>query len=106
MIKSRGYRIEMGEIESVLHDHPDLIISAVVPIPDVENTNLIHAFVVSNNASPRNGEKLDEKAVKKFCSKFLPRYMIPTFITFLSELPETHNGKVYKERLKELANNR
>jgi len=106
MIKSRGYRIEMGEIESVLHDHPDIIRSAVVPIPDVENTNLIHAFVVSNNSSPRNGEKLDEKAVKKFCSKFLPRYMVPTFITFLSELPDTHNGKVDKVRLKELASNR
>lgn len=106
MIKSRGYRIELEEIESVLHNHPDIIRSAVVPVPDIENTNLIHAFVVSNNTSPRNGEQLNEKAVKNFCSKSLPRYMVPTFITFLSELPETHNGKVNKTRLKELANNR
>ena len=106
MIKSRGYRIELEEIESVLHNHPDIIRSAVVAVPDIENTNLIHAFVVSNNDSPRNGEKLDEKAVKNFCSKSLPRYMIPTFITFLSDLPETHNGKINKTRLKELANNR
>ena len=103
MIKSRGYRIDMDEIESVLHNHPDISRGAVVPVPDVENTNLIHAFIVLTNNACMEGRELNEKIIKNFCSQYLPRYMVPTFVTFFSEMPETRNGKVNKIKLKELA---
>ena len=34
MIKSRGYRIEIGEIETVLCNHPEIKNAVAVPIPD------------------------------------------------------------------------
>lgn len=103
MVKTRGYRIELEEIESVLHNHPDISRGVVVPVPDLENTNLIHAFVVLSDTLHKEGKKLNEKVIKNFCSKYLPRYMVPTFVTFLSEMPETTNGKVNRVKLKELA---
>lgn len=105
MIKSRGYRIEIEEIESVLHKHQDVNRCAVVPVPDLENTNLIYAFIVLNNPVDENTGKpmLNEKTIKTFCSEYLPRYMVPAFVKFLLEMPETHNGKIDKLKLKELA---
>lgn len=102
MVKTRGYRIELEEIESVLHNHPDISRSIVVPVPDLESTNLIHAFIVANSTDQTSTE-LNDKIVKNFCSKYLPRYMVPAFVTFLSDMPETHNGKVNRVKLKELA---
>jgi amino acid adenylation domain-containing protein len=102
MIKSRGYRIEIEEIESVLHNHPDIKRSVIVPVPDLESTNLLHAFIVPED-SANQGEAISEKMIKNYCSKYLPRYMVPAFITFCSEIPETHNGKVNRIKLKELA---
>jgi amino acid adenylation domain-containing protein len=99
MIKTRGYRIELEEIESVLHNHPEISRSVVVPVPDLESTNLIHAFVVPNIEE----SKINDKVVKSFCSKYLPRYMVPAFVTFLSEIPETHNGKINRVKLKQIA---
>ena len=70
---------------------------------DILDTNLIHAFIVTNNTSSEEGVELNERTVKNFCSKYLPRYMVPAFITFLSEVPETHNGKVDRVKLKKIA---
>lgn len=102
MIKSRGYRIELDEIESVLHRHPNIYRAAIVALPDLENTNLIKAFVVLHNSANNNDEVLDAKEVKSFCSKYLPRYMVPTFVEICKELPETQNGKIDKVKLKKL----
>lgn len=102
MVKTRGYRIELEEIESVLHNHPEINRSVAVAVPDLESTHLIHAFIVASNIDPKSRE-LNDKIVKTFCSKYLPRYMVPAFVTFLSEMPETHNGKVNRVKLKELA---
>lgn len=103
MIKSRGYRIELEEIESVLHRHPSIYRAAVVPVPDLENTNLIKAFVIPHSSGTgKNDIIVDVKEIKVFCSKYLPRYMIPAFVEICKDLPETQNGKIDKVKLKEM----
>ena len=34
MIKKRGYRVELGEIEACLYRHPEIVEAAVVALPD------------------------------------------------------------------------
>ena len=41
MIKSRGYRIEVGEIEAAIYSHPEIKEAAVIPVPDELITNRI-----------------------------------------------------------------
>ena len=91
MIKSRGYRVELGEIESVLYNHPNIQEVAVVGIPDELVGNRIKAFLVS-----KTGKQISSSEMKCFCGENLPNYMIPDDIKFLANLPKTGTGKIDK----------
>lgn len=93
MIKSRGYRIEIGEIESALYSHAGVQEAAVVPIPDDEIGNRIKAFVVAN-------AEVSSAELKAHCAVHLPHYMLPHAFDFLDALPKTSTGKIDKQRLR------
>ena len=88
MIKSRGYRIEVGEIETALYSHPDVEEAAVIPVPDEEIGNRIKALVV-----PRS-RALKAQELAAFCDGKLPKYMVPHLIELRSSLPKTSTGKM------------
>jgi acyl-CoA synthetase (AMP-forming)/AMP-acid ligase II len=89
MIKSRGYRIELDEVESVLYTHPEISEAAVVAVPDEMIGNRIRAFVARVD-----GSHLEAAALRDHCLQKLPRYMIPETFEFLGSLPKTSTGKV------------
>ncbi len=95
MIKSRGYRIELDEIETVLYNHPVIEELAVFAVPDEEVTNIIKAIVVC-----RAGQTVSQSALQGFCAQSLPKYMIPDTIEFRESLPKTSTGKVDKTSLR------
>ncbi len=89
MVKVRGYRIELAEIEIVLAQHPEIREVAVVVVGQEMQARLT-AFLVP--AHPDRQPSLLE--MKHYCAQRLPRYMIIDTICILSELPRTRNGKV------------
>lgn len=99
MIKSRGYRIEIGEIESVLCNHPEIKNAVVIPIPDELIGNRISAIVV-----PLTVGKINKEDILHYCSQHLPRYMIPEIVEFLDSLPATSSGKVDRTKLSDILN--
>jgi len=94
MIKSRGYRIEIGEIEAAIYSHPEIKEAAVIPIPDELITNKIKAFVVL-----QKGKTLEPADIRGFCSEKLPHYMVPEIVEFRDDLPKTSTGKINKPAL-------
>lgn len=94
MVKSRGYRIEIGEIETVLCNHPNIKNAVVVPIPDELVGNRISAIIV-----PLTPDKITREDIVQYCSQQLPKYMIPEVIEFRDSLPVTSSGKVDRKRL-------
>jgi amino acid adenylation domain-containing protein len=96
MIKTRGFRVELGEVEAVLHRHPEVAQAAVVARPDPDLTHTLHAFVV-----PAAGAALGEAALLRWCREHLPGYMVPAGIRVLRELPTGRSGKVDRLRLAE-----
>lgn len=94
MIKSRGYRIELDEIEIVLNSHPSIRQAAVIAVPDELIGNRIIAYV-----SLIEGKELQVKELLDFCSKTLPKYMIPELIEYCYSLPVTSNGKIDRKSL-------
>jgi amino acid adenylation domain-containing protein len=94
MIKSRGYRIEIGEIESVLCSHPEIRNAVVIPIPDELIGNRLSAIV-----EPLTPGKITKDDIVKYCSAQLPKYMIPEMIEFRDSLPTTSSGKVDRKKL-------
>jgi len=96
MIKSRGYRIEIGEIETVLCSHPEIKNAVVVPIPDELIGNRLLAVV-----EPLLIDKISRDEVLKYCMAQLPRYMVPEAVQFRECLPMTSSGKVDRKKLSE-----
>jgi len=88
MVKTRGYRVELGEIEAALYSHPDINEAAVVPVEDELAGNLLHAFV-----SLHGGSTLTKDGIIAYCASKLPRYMIPDEISIEERLPKTSSGK-------------
>jgi amino acid adenylation domain-containing protein len=98
MIKKRGYRVELGEIESCLYHHTAIKEAAAIAISDDEHGGRVKAFV-----STHDGSKLSLIALKQFCSERLPPYMVPDLFGFQPSLPKTSTGKIDYQRLKALA---
>jgi acyl-coenzyme A synthetase/AMP-(fatty) acid ligase len=94
-IKTRGYRIELDEIESVLVSHPNIIETAVYYLKNEEDLS-VEAVVV---LSEPGGET--EENIKKFLALKLPAYAVPRRIYFSDKIPRTSAGKIdYKELIK------
>jgi amino acid adenylation domain-containing protein len=89
MVKVRGYRVELGDIEAALFDHAGVADAAVVALPDDEGQNRLHAAVVA-----RAGAALTVQELQRHCVARIPRYMVPERIVWMDALPRTSTGKV------------
>lgn len=99
MIKSRGYRIEPGEIEAVLHSHAGVAEAAVVPVADDVMGHRLVAYV-----APLPGGAVKGGDLLLHCRAHLPTYMLPDRIEIQVTLPKTSTGKIDRHRLQEESN--
>ena len=95
MIKKRGFRVELGEIEACLYRHPEICEAAVIALPDDILGMKVHAHVAC-----KENKKLSLIELKTFCSKHIPIYMIPDVFSFHPTLPKTSTDKVDYQALK------
>lgn len=93
-IKSGGYRIDLGEIETALVRYPNVVHAAAVAVPDPLLENRIHAFLAQGAHIA-----LEPDALRAHCASLIPAYMQPHEIHLLSELPLNASGKINKKRL-------
>jgi amino acid adenylation domain-containing protein len=93
MVKIRGYRVEVGEVERALHAHPQVKEAGVVAEERPPRERYLAAYVVPAS-SP--GPTVDE--LRRFLKGTLPDYMIPSAFVFLDALPLT-NGKLDRRAL-------
>lgn len=95
MIKKRGYRVELGEIEAALYRHPEVKEAAAVAVATDDGPR-VTAFLCT-----KSGERLSLIGLKKFCMEQLPQYMMPDVFLFITALPKTSTDKIDYQRLKE-----
>lgn len=89
MVKRRGYRVELGEIEAALARHQDIREAAAVAVPDPASGVRITAFV-----SCHPGRSTSIIALKTHSSRCLPPYMIPDQFKVVEALPRTSTDKI------------
>jgi amino acid adenylation domain-containing protein len=96
MVKTRGYRVELGEVETALYAHPAIREAVVLPVPDELLGSRLRAVICVDGPGG-----LAREEVLDHCRRRLPGYMVPDVVEFREALPRTSNGKVDRVRLVE-----
>ncbi|MGW7281847.1 amino acid adenylation domain-containing protein [Streptomyces sp. NPDC054844] len=94
-VKIRGYRVELGEIQTVLTEHPDIreaFVTVHEPVPG--DRRLIAYWTATAGEADPSPETLAEH-----CAGRLPDYMVPAAFVTLDALPLNANGKVDRRAL-------
>jgi len=96
LITSGGRTIYPAEIEEVIYQHPDVIETAVIGVPDERLGESIKAVIMI-----RKEGKVTEAEIIKFCQQRLPEYAHPKSVAFVEQLPRNPAGKVLRKALQE-----
>ncbi|WP_369216743.1 amino acid adenylation domain-containing protein [Streptomyces flavofungini] len=89
-VKVRGYRVELGEIESALRRHPGITDAVVLAVPGPAETELV---------AVHTGEPLKGTDVMLWLRKRVPVHMVPRRYAHLDALPLNPNGKTDRPAL-------
>ncbi|MEU4178873.1 amino acid adenylation domain-containing protein [Streptomyces sp. NPDC026589] len=88
-VKVRGHRIELGEIQAVLADHPSVGQAVAAVSADAEGARRIVGYVRA-----ASGGRPDVGALREFVAGRLPEYMVPAVVMVVESFALTPNGKV------------
>ena len=93
-IKTRGYRVELSEVEAVLAAHAAVTAAAVYTVPDEQGTHRIEAAVTV-------AAKADVSAadLRQHAANHLPPYAVPEAVEILDHFPRTSTGKIDRQGL-------
>jgi acyl-CoA synthetase (AMP-forming)/AMP-acid ligase II len=88
-VKTRGYRVELGDVEAAIAANPAVVDCAVVAVPDEAVSNRLVAYVVARAESDLLAD----------CATRVPKYMVPERFEVIASLPVTSTGKIDRTRL-------
>lgn len=104
VIKSSGYRIGPFEVESALQEHPAVVESAVIGVPDPDGVRgqLVKAYVVLKEGYEPSEEL--KKELQKHVKDVTAPYKYPRIIEFVDAdyLPKTQSGKIKRKELRKM----
>jgi amino acid adenylation domain-containing protein len=93
-VKVRGVRVEIGEIETILGAHPDILAAVVVACRDSAGTDRLVAYFVARPADVPSAQ-----ALRDYLAEKVPGSLAQTAFVRLDELPVLPNGKVDRRAL-------
>jgi crotonobetaine/carnitine-CoA ligase len=96
-IRRRGENISAYEVEEVINSHPDVVQCAVVgvKVDDAGGEDELLAHIVSSS------ETLEARALLDWCVPRMPRYALPRFIEFVTDIERTASGKIRKQAIRD-----
>jgi amino acid adenylation domain-containing protein/non-ribosomal peptide synthase protein (TIGR01720 family) len=92
-VKINGYRIEPGEIETVLNSYGNVETGCVEVMSEGEGRYSLAGYYV-----PRAGG-CDREALRQHLARLLPHYMVPSFLVELGAMPINSSGKINRAAL-------
>ena len=98
VIISASYRIGPFEVESALAEHPAVVESAVIGIPDKVRGQIVKAFIVLAEGFEPSDVLIKE--IQTHVRTTTAPYKYPRLIEFVEELPKTISGKIKRAELR------
>jgi amino acid adenylation domain-containing protein len=98
-VKLRGYRIDLGDIESALRQSPVIREAVVLPRQDAAGDQRLVAYV--SLKEERTPQELNVH-LRSFLKDRLPKYMLPNDYVTLDAMPLSPNGKIDRNALRQL----
>ena len=98
-VKIKSYRVELMDIEVHMKRFQG-VDEAVCFVKEKRNKKMLAGVV-----RPKQNSKLDLKELKRFITQHLPHYMVPNKIFILDEMPVNRNGKIDRQKVKEIYQN-
>jgi long-chain acyl-CoA synthetase len=89
-----GFNVFPTEVEEVLSQHPGVLESAVVGVPDPITGEAVRAFVV------RRDDSVTAMQIIAFCRRLMTNYKVPKDVVFVDNLPKTSVGKILRRNLR------
>lgn len=102
MVKLRGYRIEMGEIEAVLSSLEEVDLVCVLPLSRTDGTIYKLMAVIQPAATCSEHGRALTKHLKENVKDTLPSYMIPGTFRYVAAIPLNPNGKADRKALAQM----
>ena len=94
MVVVSGFNVYPNEVEDCLADHPGILESAVIGVPNAATGEAVKAFVV------RKDLHLTAEDVRAHCKAHLTAYKVPKFVEFRDTLPKSNVGKILRKDLR------
>ncbi|MCA9670755.1 MAG: amino acid adenylation domain-containing protein [Myxococcales bacterium] len=94
LVKSRGYRIEIGEIELAMNAVDGVQQGVIVTVPDDLIGNRIIAWVELDGS-----REVEPNDIIAYCRERLPHYMVPEIVEIETPLPKTSTMKIDRKGL-------
>ncbi|HET9634663.1 MAG TPA: AMP-binding protein [Gemmatimonadaceae bacterium] len=91
VVKLRGFRVDLGEVERWLSRAPGVRLCVVAPYPDATSATTLLAFVTPSD--------VETTTAFAWLRSQLPAYMLPSAIVPLERFPQTPSGKIDRRRL-------
>lgn len=98
LISSGAYRISPFEVESALLEHPEVVESAVIGVPDETRGQLVKAFIILKTPEKAGPELIAD--IQDFCKNLTAPYKYPRQIEIVDSLPKTISGKIRRVELR------
>jgi amino acid adenylation domain-containing protein/thioester reductase-like protein len=93
-VKVRGLRVELGEIETKLRQHPLVEDAVVILREDATDDRRLAAYYVV-----KSGSELKTSELRRFLKSQLPSFMVPAHLIQLAALPVAPGGKIDRSAL-------
>jgi amino acid adenylation domain-containing protein len=96
MVKTRGHRVELDEVEAALCSHPAVSEAAAYVVPDGRGSQIILATVAMHSGRSEAAAEIVRHARTR-----LPGYAVPQDLVVATDLPRTTSGKIDRRKLRD-----
>ncbi|MES2480911.1 MAG: AMP-binding protein [Pseudomonadota bacterium] len=95
IIRRRGENVSGAEIDRIVNEHPDVLMSAAIAVPSPVGEDDILVAVVA-----REGQQVAPEAIRQWCEARLARVKLPRYVAVVDALPHNRSFRIEKFKLK------